>query len=91
MLSYFRYWGEGVCEMLEMFSAIDQRRILHHFMNIIEGGLYESNDGDVVIKANVPRDLELPLKTFIQLYLLDDLAEKAVEAGKTILRMHLNH
>lgn len=82
ILSYYRFFGADVAEMLETFNEVEQRRILHTFMDIIEGDLWRECDNTVVIDVELDEEIKQPVKLFVNLYCLDQMAEKAIDIVK---------
>lgn len=84
--SYFKYWGDEVAEMLEMFEEIDQRRITQAFMSIIEGGHYVTgSDNAVKITIFVAHDIYCVVSAFITLYEFDRRSVQTLKLIKSAL------
>lgn len=81
--SYFRYWGPEVAEMLETTGDYElQKRIVNEFMRIIEGDFWRETENSVEIYVELDKEIKQPIKCFINLYYLDQLAEKSIQTVK---------
>ena len=79
--SYFRYFEEEACLLIDGLPLIAQARCLQQFMDIVEDGQYVIDDSSVedgpkvVIKVEVPEDIRKQVKQLMLFFALDKYLE----------------
>lgn len=85
LASYYRYWGDDMAELLDVFEEAEQRKIVHQFMDIIASGKWVVENNEVVITCGVHHKIKDVMNTLMSMYLLDIRAQKCVKIAKNVV------
>lgn len=85
LASYYHYWGDDMAELLDGFDEMEQRKIVHLFMDIISMGRWKVENNEAVVTSGVHHDFRKVISTLMNMYLLDIRAQECVKIAKRSL------